>query len=90
MPSSGGYPAADVPLRRCLRFVHRGSIVLAVHAPHAPRGSRLRLPPMKFDSKFWQRAFLAFTTGLFLSCAARMSETGPSLPSTPSGFSLQP
>ena len=45
---------------------------------------------MKFDAKFWQRAFLAFTTGLFLSCAAHMSETGPSFPSAPSGFSLQP
>jgi len=45
---------------------------------------------MKFDAKFWQRAFLAFTTGLFLSCAARMSETGQSFPSAPSGFSLQP
>jgi len=45
---------------------------------------------MKFDSKFWQRAFLAFTTRLFLSCAARMSETGTSVSTTPSGFSLQP
>ena len=28
---------------------------------------------MKFDQKFFQRLFLAFTTGLFLSCAARVS-----------------
>jgi hypothetical protein len=29
---------------------------------------------MKFDSKlFFQRAFLAFTTALFLACAARIS-----------------
>ena len=45
---------------------------------------------MKFDSKFWQRAFLAFTTGLFLSCAARMSETTSTFPSTTSGFSITP
>jgi len=45
---------------------------------------------MKFDSKFWQRAFLAFTTGLFLSCAARMSETSSTFPSTTSGFSITP
>jgi len=45
---------------------------------------------MKFDSKFWQRAFLAFTTGLFLSCAARMSETAPPFTSAPSPFSIQP
>ena len=45
---------------------------------------------MKFDSKFWQRAFLAFTTGLFLSCAARMSETTSTFPSTTSGFSISP
>jgi hypothetical protein len=44
---------------------------------------------MKFDTKFWQRAFLAFTTGLFLSCAARMSEQGTTLPS-PAVFSIQP
>jgi hypothetical protein len=42
---------------------------------------------MKFDAKFWQRAFLAFTTGLFLSCAARMSETASSpFPDAPVGF----
>jgi hypothetical protein len=30
---------------------------------------------MRFDKKFLQRAFLAFTTGLFLACAARVSAT---------------
>src|SRR6476469_2856046 len=29
---------------------------------------------MKINSQFWQRAFLAFTVGLFLSCAARVSQ----------------
>jgi hypothetical protein len=28
---------------------------------------------MSFDRRFFQRAFLAFTTGLFLACAARVS-----------------
>jgi hypothetical protein len=28
---------------------------------------------MQISSRFWQRAFLAFTTGLFLACAARIS-----------------
>ena len=28
---------------------------------------------MNIDKKFLQRAFLAFTTGLFLACAARVS-----------------
>ncbi len=28
---------------------------------------------MFFDKKFLQRALLAFTTGLFLACAARIS-----------------
>jgi len=28
---------------------------------------------MKFDRRFLQRALLAFTTGLFLACAARVS-----------------
>ena len=28
---------------------------------------------MRLDKKFLQRAFLAFTTGLFLACAARIS-----------------
>jgi hypothetical protein len=45
---------------------------------------------MQFDRKFWQRAFLAFTTGLFLSCAARMSENTSTLSSAPSAFSIQP
>src|SRR3954464_9847982 len=29
---------------------------------------------MKINNQFWQRAFLAFTVGLFLSCAARVSQ----------------
>lgn len=29
---------------------------------------------MKINNEFWQRAFLAFTVGLFLSCAARVSQ----------------
>jgi len=45
---------------------------------------------MKFDSKFWQRAFLAFSTGLFLSCAARMAETQSTFSDAPAGFSIQP
>jgi hypothetical protein len=46
---------------------------------------------MKFDAKFWQRAFLAFTTGLFLSCAARMSQNaGSAFPDAPAGFSATP
>ncbi len=32
---------------------------------------------MKIDSKFMQRAILALTTGLFLSCAARVSYSQP-------------
>jgi hypothetical protein len=28
---------------------------------------------MRFNKKILQRAFLAFTTGLFLACAARVS-----------------
>ena len=35
---------------------------------------------MKLDEKFWLRAFLAFTTGLFLSCAARVSYGQPTTP----------
>ena len=34
---------------------------------------RTRCSAMRFDKKFLQRAFLAFTTGLFLACAARVS-----------------
>jgi len=34
---------------------------------------KLALP--KFDSVFLQRLVLAFTTGLFLACAARVSDT---------------
>jgi len=45
---------------------------------------------MKFNTKFWQRAFLAFSTGLFLSCAARMAETSSTFPDAPAGFSIQP
>jgi hypothetical protein len=45
---------------------------------------------MKFNRVFWQRAFLAFTTGLFLSCAARMSESTSSFPTSSSPFSIQP
>jgi hypothetical protein len=33
---------------------------------------------MRFDTKFLQRAFLAFTTGLFLACAARVSANAQS------------
>jgi len=32
---------------------------------------------MHLDRKFLQRAFLAFTTGLFLACAARVSYSQP-------------
>lgn len=32
---------------------------------------------MHIDKKFLQRAFLAFTTGLFLACAARISAAQP-------------
>jgi hypothetical protein len=28
---------------------------------------------MQFNKIFWQRAFLAFSTGLFLACAAQIS-----------------
>jgi hypothetical protein len=31
---------------------------------------------MPFKSRFLQRAFLAFTTGLFLACAAQLSAAG--------------
>ncbi|HEX8942913.1 MAG TPA: hypothetical protein VF785_07210 [Gemmatimonadaceae bacterium] len=30
---------------------------------------------MRLNSKFLQRALLAFTTGIFLACAARLSAT---------------
>jgi hypothetical protein len=33
---------------------------------------------MHLDKKFLQRALLAFTTGLFLACAARVSGAQPS------------
>ena len=32
---------------------------------------------MHLNRKFLQRAFLAFTTGLFLACAARVSYSQP-------------
>jgi hypothetical protein len=38
---------------------------------------------MHLDKKFLQRAFLAFTTGLFLACAARVSAAGATTVSTP-------
>jgi hypothetical protein len=37
---------------------------------------------MHLNSKFLQRAFLAFTTGLFLACAARVSQANAQ-PSSP-------
>jgi hypothetical protein len=43
---------------------------------------------MKFDATFWQRAFLAFTTALFLSCAARVAQTTSVVPSA--GFTTSP
>jgi hypothetical protein len=38
---------------------------------------------MHLNKKFLQRAFLAFTTGLFLACAARVSAAGAATVSTP-------
>ena len=40
---------------------------------------------MKINSKLIQRVILAFTTGLFLSCAARVSysQPAPSAPAAP-------
>lgn len=38
---------------------------------------------MKLDTKLMQRVILAFTTGLFLSCAARVSYSQPTATSTP-------
>lgn len=35
---------------------------------------------MKLDSRLMQRVLLAFTTGLFLSCAARVSYSQPTAP----------
>ncbi|HSQ28291.1 MAG TPA: hypothetical protein VLN49_00485 [Gemmatimonadaceae bacterium] len=37
---------------------------------------------MHFDRKHLQRAFLAFTTGLFLACAARVSAANAAVSST--------
>jgi hypothetical protein len=39
---------------------------------------------MRIDKKFLQRAFLAFTTGLFLACAARISTADAASPSVTS------
>lgn len=33
--------------------------------------------PKMLRSSLWQRLFLAFTTGLFLACAANVSSVGP-------------
>lgn len=38
---------------------------------------------MKLDTKIMQRVILAFTTGLFLSCAARVSYSQPTSSSAP-------
>jgi hypothetical protein len=38
---------------------------------------------MPFDRKLLQRAFLAFTTGLFLACAARVSAADAATSATP-------
>ncbi len=49
----------------------------------------LRIPflcsdsPMKLDTKLMQRVILAFTTGLFLSCAARVSYSQSTTTSAP-------
>jgi hypothetical protein len=37
---------------------------------------------MHLNKKFLQRAFLAFTTGLFLACAARISTASAETPGT--------
>jgi len=42
---------------------------------------------MHLDKKFFQRAFLAFTTGLFLACAARISAAQPA-PTAPAAASV--
>ena len=44
-----------------------------VAAPTANASPAPSPSPMHLDKKFLQRAFLAFTTGLFLACAARVS-----------------
>jgi len=41
--------------------------------PPSPRGNPFHPAVMQFDKIFWQRAFLAFTTALFLACAAQVS-----------------
>jgi hypothetical protein len=47
--------------------------------------SRLSLQSMNLDRRFLQRALLAFTTGLFLACAARVSAADAA--TVPSGTS---
>ena len=44
--------------------------------PHFLASSAIGFIAVHFDKKFLQRALLAFTTGLFLACAARMSASG--------------
>jgi len=45
---------------------------------------------MLLNKKILQRAFLAFTTGLFLACAARISSAeAASLPSSASATTLR-
>jgi len=44
---------------------------------------------MRLNSKFLQRALLAFTTGIFLACAARLSAAADEVPS-PSIFQSAP
>jgi hypothetical protein len=44
---------------------------------------------MRLNSKFFQRALLAFTTGVFLACAARLSEVTDGSPS-PTVFQSAP
>jgi hypothetical protein len=46
---------------------------MAAIAPLLPPPSRPSTTSMNFDRRFLQRALLAFTTGLFLACAARVS-----------------
>jgi hypothetical protein len=43
---------------------------------------------MHLDKKILQRAFLAFTTGLFLACAARMSSADAATPASNSPVTI--
>ncbi len=45
---------------------------------------------MHIDKKFLQRAFLAFTTGLFLACAARISAAEPVSHAAPAHLPIAP